>query len=74
MLRDILSARERILHYLTANTAADGSTVAVTGSLKDIAGELGLSHEALYRTLAEMAAAGEIERGRGTISLVKSKL
>ncbi|HEY7297464.1 MAG TPA: Crp/Fnr family transcriptional regulator [Xanthobacteraceae bacterium] len=72
--RNILSARERIVHYLTANAGAAGSTVAVTGTLKDLAGELGLSHEALYRTLAEMASAGEIERGRGTISLVKSKL
>ena len=37
-----------------------------------MAAELGLSHEALYRTLAEMAADGEIERRKGTIRLIKS--
>ena len=70
--RTIHSARERIRHYLAVNVGADGSTVALPGTLKELAGELGLSHEALYRTLAEMASDGEIERRRGTIRLSKS--
>jgi len=69
--RNIHSAHDRIRHYLALNTGADGRTVKVTGTLKNLAVELGLTHEALYRTLAEMAAAGEIERQKGKIKLVK---
>jgi CRP-like cAMP-binding protein len=69
--RNIHSAHDRIRHYLALNTGADGRTVKVTGTLKNLAAELGLTHEALYRTLAEMAAAGEIERQKGKIKLVK---
>jgi CRP/FNR family transcriptional regulator, dissimilatory nitrate respiration regulator len=67
--RSIQSARERIRHYLTLNVGVDGRTVALSGTLKDLAGELGLAHEALYRTLADMAAKGEIERLEGKIRL-----
>jgi CRP-like cAMP-binding protein len=69
--RNIHSAHDRIRHYLALNTGADGRTVKVTGTLKNLAVELGLTHEALYRTLADMAAAGEIERQKGKIKLVK---
>jgi CRP-like cAMP-binding protein len=67
--RSIQSARERVLHYLAVNAGADRRTVRLRGTLKQLAGELGLTHEALYRTLAEMARAGEIERSRGVIRL-----
>ena len=70
--RNIHSAHDRVWHYLTLNVRADGCTVKVPGTLKDLAAELGLTHEALYRTLADMAAAGEIERLKGKIKLVKS--
>ena len=70
--RNIHSARDRVRHYLTLNAGADGRTVMVPGTLKDLATELGLTHEALYRTLADMAAAGEIERLKGKIRLAKS--
>lgn len=67
--RNIHSARDRVRHYLAVNAGADGRTVALAGTLKELAGELGLTHEALYRTLAEMAAAGEIERRKRMIRL-----
>jgi CRP-like cAMP-binding protein len=70
--RNIHSARDRIRHYLTLNVAADGHTVRISGTLKNLAAELGLAHEALYRTLAEMAADGEIVRHKGTIRLTQS--
>lgn len=70
--RNIHSAHDRIWHYLALNAGADGRTVKVTGTLKHLAVELGLTHEALYRTLADMAAAGEIERFKGKIRLAKS--
>lgn len=69
--RNIHSAHDRIWHYLALNTGADGHTVKVTGTLKNLAAELGLTHEALYRTLADMAAAGEIERLKGKIRLIR---
>jgi len=68
--RNIHSAHDRIWHFLALNTGADGRTVKLTGTLKNLAAELGLTHEALYRTLAEMAAAGEIERLKGKIRLL----
>lgn len=72
--RNIHSARDRIRHYLAVNAGADGRTVTLAGTLKELAGELGLTHEALYRTLAEMAADGEIERRKRTIRLRKSPI
>ena len=66
-LRNIKSARERVRHYLALHVGADGATVAVNGTLKELAAELGLTHEALYRTLARMAAKGEIKRFDGKI-------
>jgi CRP-like cAMP-binding protein len=67
--RNIRAARDRVLHFLALNVGADGVTVLLRGSLKDLATHLGLTHEALYRTLAGMAAAGEIKRSGGKIKL-----
>ncbi len=72
--RNIRAARDRVRHYLAINAGADGRTVALSGTLKDVASELGLTHEALYRTLADMAADGEIERRRGAIRVLKSAI
>lgn len=72
--RNIRSARERLRHYLALNVAADGRTVTLRGTLKDLAAELGLTHEALYRTLAALERAGEIKRGKGNIVLAKMRI
>lgn len=66
---NIRSAHDRIRHYLTINVGADGQTVPLSGTLKDLAADLGLTHEALYRALARMEADGEIERTGSTIRL-----
>jgi CRP-like cAMP-binding protein len=68
--RSIQSARDRVLHYLTANAGGKERSVALPSTVKDLAAELGLTHEALYRTLSEMAASGEIARLNGKIRLV----
>ena len=69
--RNIHSARDRVRHYFMIN--AHGRTVVLPGTVKSLAAELGLSHEALYRTLADMAAQGEIERSDdGPIRLLKA--
>lgn len=69
--RNIRSARERVLHHLVLVADADGRTVTWDGSLMDLAAELGLSHEALYRTLAALEKEGTIVRTRSTITLQK---
>ena len=71
--RDIRSARERLCHFLALNAGADGRTVKLRGTVKDLAAELGLTHEALYRTLAALERAGEIRRTPGKITLTRRR-
>src|SRR5215471_17625018 len=68
--RSIPSARDRVRHYLTANVGERERTVSLPSTLKDLAAELGLTHETLYRTLSEMSARGEIARLNGKIRLL----
>ncbi len=70
--RNIHSARERIRHYLSVNLGHDGRSVQLPGTLKDLAADLGLTHEAVYRTLSQMQKDGEVERLKGKIRVLKS--
>jgi CRP-like cAMP-binding protein len=45
-------AEQRVLHYI--ETEGNGLSVELGQTRKDWAAELGLTHEALYRTLASM--------------------
>jgi CRP-like cAMP-binding protein len=56
-LRDVRSARERVIAYLVARAGTDGRSVAIKGLLKDVAATIGLAPEVLYRTLAHLEAA-----------------
>ena len=60
--------------YLELNAAADSCTVNLRGRLQDIASELGLTREALYRTLASLDRSGAIERAGTRIVLKKAGL
>jgi CRP/FNR family transcriptional regulator, dissimilatory nitrate respiration regulator len=71
--RNIRSARERVRHYLAVNAGGDGRTVELRGTLKALAAELGLTHEALYRTLAALERSGEIKRARGKITRTRPR-
>ncbi len=72
--RNIRSARERLRHFLALHVGDDGRTVDLGGAtLKEVAMELGLSHEALYRTLAALERAGEIRRAAGKITLSRAR-
>jgi CRP-like cAMP-binding protein len=71
-LRNIRSARRRLLEHLALAAGPDGRTVRLEGPLQDLAADLGLTREALYRTLASLEAAGVIARGKDTITLKKS--
>jgi CRP-like cAMP-binding protein len=70
--RNIHSARDRVRRFLAVNIGADGRTVALPGTLKELAADLGLTHEALYRTLARMTADGEVKRSGSIIRLTRS--
>src|SRR6266480_1389822 len=61
-LMKVRSAKERLMLYLESNTEPDGRTVELRGQLQDIASDLGLTREALYRTLTSLERAGAIER------------
>ena len=69
--RNIRSARERVRQFLALNIGPDGRSVELHGTLKDLAAEIGLTHEALYRALAALERAGEIKRGGNRIMLVR---
>ncbi len=64
------TAEDRVLSYLRTG-CADGPTLTIDRPWKVIASELGLSHEALYRTLARLERSGAItrDRERSTIEL-----
>jgi CRP-like cAMP-binding protein len=71
-LRNIRSARVRVLQYLRLRAGPRRHTVAIEGQLQDIAAEVGLTREALYRTLAALEAEGSLTRMDGSIVLRKS--
>src|SRR6266487_893722 len=58
----VRSAADRVMLYLDLNAGPDGRTVNLRSQLQDIASELGLTREVLYRTLASLEQAGAIER------------
>lgn len=69
-LRNVRSARERILQYLALAPRDVGGVIRLDRPLKQVAAEIGLTHEALYRTLAALEAEGRIAREGRTIRLV----
>ena len=71
-LMKVRSAKERVMLYLELNAGPDGRTVNPRGQLQNIASELGLTREALYRTLASLERTGAIERKENRILIKKS--
>jgi CRP-like cAMP-binding protein len=68
-VRSIRSARGRVLHYLLLHSEPDAMAVFISGSLKDMAQDLAMAHETLYRTLAALEKEGKINRGDGVIKI-----
>ena len=68
----VRSAKERVMLYLALNAGPDGRTVDLRSQLQDIASELGMTREVLYRTLASLEQAGAIERAGARILLKRS--
>jgi DNA-binding PadR family transcriptional regulator len=62
------SVKDRILHLL--QTEGRNGVYEVNTGLKSLAGELGVTHEALYRTLAMMEKERLIQRDEGQLRLI----
>jgi CRP/FNR family transcriptional regulator, dissimilatory nitrate respiration regulator len=71
-LRNIRSARDRVLQYLRLRAGTHGRSIAIEGQLQDIAAEIGMTREALYRTLAALETEGHLTRTETAILLKKS--
>jgi CRP-like cAMP-binding protein len=73
-LRNIRSARDRVLQYLRLRAGGEGRCIPIEGQLQDIAGEIGMSREALYRGLAALEAEGCLTRTKTAILLNKPEV
>lgn len=69
-MRNIRSAKDRVWQLLMLNTTDKGQRVTFKRPLKDIANDIGLTHEAFYRALAELEKAGLISRRLRQITLL----
>lgn len=67
-LRNLQSARERILQYLMVTAAPGQTSVDLDRPLKSIADDLGLTHECFYRIFAQLVKEGSVVRRRGSIA------
>jgi len=67
-VQQVRSAKERILQYLSLSCDATGQWRR-QGTLKHLAQEIGLTHEALYRALAALEREGRIARSEMVIQL-----
>jgi len=68
-LRNILSARDRIMQYFLLIADADTREIILHVPLKEMAAELGLAYETFYRQLARMEKEGVIKRNKNKILL-----
>jgi CRP-like cAMP-binding protein len=66
---NLKGVQARVLHWL--ETEGTGGCCAVTAGYKSLSAELGVSHEALYRALAEMVDAGLVLREPERLCLLK---
>lgn len=64
------SVKDRVLHLI--NTEGQYGSFCATTGLKSLAGELGVTHEALYRTLALLEKAKIIHRDDRVLSLIRA--
>ena len=70
-LRNIRSARDRVLQYLRLRAGIHGRSITIEGQLQDVAAEIGITREALYRTLATLEAEEYLTRTENGIVLKK---
>ncbi|MDQ6701014.1 MAG: Crp/Fnr family transcriptional regulator [Acidobacteriota bacterium] len=66
-LRNVPSARERVVQYLLFTAAPGATRIKLDRPLKSIAEDLDLTHESFYRALAQLVKEGRIIRRIGSI-------
>lgn len=71
-MRNIRSAPERIMAWLRLQASGDPPAVRLDRPWTEIATEVGLTHEAIYRSLAVLARTGRIARGDRTVTLLRA--
>jgi CRP-like cAMP-binding protein len=67
------SAAERVVHYVQTEGTGNRFEVRLHGTVKDLARELGLTHEALYRTLARLKRERVLGQEDGKLFLLRSR-
>lgn len=72
-LRNVRSAPERILCWLRMRADGIPPLVRIDRPWTEIAAEIGLTHEAIYRALARLEREGRIRRGDGVIRLCSAR-
>jgi len=65
------TTEERIIHFI--ETEGNGKEVLLIGTRKEWAADLGVSHEALYRTLARMQKFGKVEIEGSIVRIGRSR-
>ena len=74
-IRNIRAAEERVIQYLhlvAGDGDADGDdAIEFSRPLKDVAAEIGLTHETFYRTLTKLERAGVIKRDGRKVTLLE---
>lgn len=60
--------RDRLLHLI--ETEGQRGRLSLDAGLKSMASELGVTHEALYRTVAELEKQGSLRREDGQIRII----
>lgn len=63
----LVGVKDRLLHLI--ETEGEGGSLRLQASVKSIAAEIGVTHEALYRTLAAMEKQGQLQRTDGQLRL-----
>lgn len=71
-LKQIRSAPERVLQLLRLR-CDDSEAYRTNGTLKDMAAELGLTHEALYRAMAVLQRGKRIRRSADLLQILPAK-
>ncbi|WP_063833593.1 Crp/Fnr family transcriptional regulator [Skermanella stibiiresistens] len=72
-LRNIRSAKERLLAWLELNGAGVPLSVPTDQPWTEVAADIGLTREALYRALADLSRAGAIRRENGRTILLREQ-
>lgn len=72
-LRSVHSAEERLLLYFQMHPERNGRTVPIRGDFQEIAAEVGLTREALYRAMARLERKGLIQRVPGRVVIKLSE-